>query len=189
MRIFRRPAHLNAFRGNVLDIRFRFRFPPFSDSIRFRRPVLLPAHRPAPPCIFPFLVSSTSRPSPRFSFRPAPACLFPSSLPSRRPVAAIIVPPALSWDGGDQDEAIRCDPLRRSPSCRYPLRFIGMPDSPRPSCRRAGSEADRESLIHAICVFVRFPCSEAICIYSFVESTNMYVSESDARYGDWGWKR
>lgn len=136
MHIFRLPAslpaHLNAFRVNVLNISPRFRIPPFSIHIRH--------HRAVPPCS-PFPVPPR-RASSRFSSRlivpyylvPVPLVspflsssrLFPSFLPSCRPVATIIAPPVVSW-GGEWGVAIRCDPLRQPPSCWHPLCSLGVP--------------------------------------------------------------
>lgn len=66
------PAHLNAFRGNVLDIGSCFLISPFSTPIRFIRAVS--------PCL-PLIAPPVS-----------PFRLFPSFLPSDRPVAIILAP-------------------------------------------------------------------------------------------------
>lgn len=120
MRIFRLPALLNAFRGNVLDICSRFRFSPFFDPIRFRCAVplcsqLLATLRLASSRFPSRLISSRLvwRPAfvPPLSTLLSPLCLFPSALPSDRPVAAIIAPPARvarSRGLAERTIAIRC---------------------------------------------------------------------------------
>ena len=168
MHIFRLPASLlaplNAFRVNVLNISSCFRIPPFSIPVRPRCAVPPCSSLPISPCL------DSSRSPSRFIplvWRPAlvplvstlffPSGLFPSSLPFHRPVS-ILAPPAVSW-GGAWDGAGRCDPL--SPLSLAGIRSvsIGMPSSPRTSCRRAGRQAWGWSLAHAVCAFVRFPCN------------------------------
>ena len=193
MRIFRLPAHLNAFRVNVLNISSRFRIPPFSIPVRPRCAVPPCYPLPVSPCLdssrspsrfIPLVwrIALVSLGSPFLS----PSHLFPSSLLSDRPVA-IHAPPAVSW-GGAWDGAGRCDPL--SPLSLASIRSvsIGMPRSPRTSCRRAGRQAGR-AMPMPFAHLCGFRVAGAICIYPFGKSPNIYVSKRDARYGDWGCKQ
>ena len=162
MRMFSLPAPLNAFRGNVLDISHRFRIPPFSTLIRPRRAVSPCSPFPVPPCLassrFPSRLIASSYP---VSVPPCfpllfPSYLFPSALPLNRSVAVIIAPPVVSW-GGEWGVAIRCDPLRQPPPCWHPLCSLGVPSSPRTSCRRAGRQAGEEEPC---------PCRLRVCAIS-----------------------
>lgn len=146
------------------------------DPLSPRRLALLTAPRLAPAFLVPFLVSSPSR-----LIQPRPV-LLPASLPVS-PLPVCLATPIVPWPlsslrplcraieelGG----AGRRDPLCLLLSFRYPSHFLCVPSSPRPSCRRAGREAGRAIIAHAVCAFVRFPCSEAICIYSFRKSPNI----------------
>ena len=145
-------------------------FHPCTPSLR--RPALLPAPHLAPPCLFPFLVSSGVSshpvPVPLVSLHISPFRLFPSSLPFRRPVAAIFAPSAVSW-GGVWCGAIRRDPLhqlplvniRRAPSaCQVlPVHRVAVRGD-----RRGGRALPMPST--CLC---DFRAVGAICIYSFGE--------------------
>ena len=167
MHIFRLPAPLNAFRGNVLDVSPRFRTLPFSTLVRHRCAVPPCSPLPVPPRL-PLsvsrlvrrLVSSCSRSarSPRFSPR-----LTSFRLPCRpivsRSSVAIFAPSVVSWSE-ESSGAVRRNPLRQSSPCRYPSHSLGVSSSPRQSCRETGRQAGRASFAHAVCAFVRFPCSK-----------------------------
>ena len=146
------------------------------DPLSPHRPALLTVPRPAPPCLFLILVSSvvSSHPVPVQPFSPllSSSRLFPSPLPSDRPVATILAPPAVSW-GVARDEAGRCDPLCLLLSCRYPSRFLCVPSSPSTSCRRAGREAGDGALPMPSARLCGFRVAGAICIYSFGKSPNI----------------
>ena len=161
MRIFRRPAHLNAFRGNVLDISSRFRFQSFSDSIRFRRAV---------PSCSPFPVPS---PVPSFSSllasaQPLPVCLaVPSSrLRYLRPAYRVVQ--SGSW--AKRAVAIRCvgRPL-------VVIRCVPSACPTRPVHRvveRGGRRRGAASPMPS--AHLRgFRAVGAICIYSFGKSPNI----------------
>lgn len=113
MSIFRLPAHLNAFRSNILDISSRFQSLPFSTLIR--------PHRAVPPCsplpVTPRLISS--RFSSRLASRPVSARsahrFSPRLTSSRLPCRSIVPPlssPRLPCRGAERETelvvAIRC---------------------------------------------------------------------------------
>lgn len=86
MCIFRLPAflpvHLNAFRGNVLDISLRFRFHPFSTLVR-------------PRCAVSLLLTSSrfsSRQASRLILSPSRSspCISPRSVSSRLPCRSVV---------------------------------------------------------------------------------------------------
>lgn len=182
MSIFRLPASLlaplNAFRVNVLNISSRFRIPLFPSRSAFAAPSR-PAHRSPSRLALPLSVSRLVSSLRLILSRPA---LFPASLPvSLLPVC--LATPIVPWPLSSPRPSCRAiEELggagRRGPlclllSCRYPSRFLCVPSSPRTSCRRAGRQTWRWSLAHAVCTFVRFPCSEVICIYPFRKSPNI----------------
>lgn len=118
MHIFRLPAHLNAFRGNVLDISSRFQFLPFSIPIRPHRAVPPCSPLPVPPCL------ASSRSPSRFiplvwRLVPSRPALLTAYLPrltsSRLPCRSIVPPlssPRLPCRGAERGTelvvAIRC---------------------------------------------------------------------------------
>lgn len=170
MRIFRLPAsllaHLNAKRFPWQCFRYQLMisnssvFHPCPPSLR--RPALLPATHPAPLASFRFSsrprpVSSRPRPARLLAFLPVqllPVFLAVRSSRSRylRPVCRVV-----------GRGVVRSNPSRSAASdapCQYPSRSFGVPSSPRLSCRGTRRQAGRASFAHAVCAFVRFPCSK-----------------------------
>ena len=179
MRIFRLPAslpaHLNAKRFPWQCFRCQ---PVFSNPAVFysrplspRRPALLPAPRPAPACLFPFLVSSyvpsgVLHPARLPASLPVQHCRPSSRSRYHRPACRVVE--SRSW--AKRAVAIRCVCRSFPVSVAFP-RQVKLALSIVSSCGKAGGED--VSLAHAVYMFVRFPCSEAICIYPFRKSPNI----------------
>lgn len=125
----------------------------------------------APPCLFPFLVSSGVPshlvPVQLVSSLLSPFRLFSSSLPFRRPVAAILAPPVVSW-GWVRGGAGRSDPYQLRPFL-VDIRSVSSTCQARPANRvggRGGRRGERDSSMPSICL-CGFRAVGAICIYSF----------------------
>ena len=179
MRIFRLPAHLNAFRVNVLNISSRFRIPPFSIPVRPRCAVPPCYPLPVSPCLdssrspsrfIPLVwrIALVSLGSPFLS----PSHLFPSALPppsSRRhprPAHRVV----RSRNGAEQVVAIRC-------VCYYlvDIRSVSSAYQARPVHRVAvrGDRRGGRALPMPSARLCDFRAAVAICIYSFRKSPNI----------------
>lgn len=167
MSIFRLPASLsaplNAKRFSWQCFRYRpaFSIPSFPSRSAFVAPSRSAPRSPSRPAlslpvsclVWRLVPSRLALLTASLPVSPLPVCLATPIIPSPstpRPSCR-----AIEERGG----AGRRDPLCLLLSCRYPSRFLCVPNSPRTSCRRAGRQTRGAGLAHAVCVFVRFPCS------------------------------